>query len=168
MSVAAPAASRIEDIARSLDERGCYVYFDRILVRPCEDSGTPLKWWVALNISRIVPDNDLLGDTHAYTFGRGIHAHVTLGYIQYNTPPDTPQWNVTYTRLGPCGPLLFGVHTHLQWKLDARHDLQCLYLQDILSTTSSTDAKCFITLSTFAAELGNMPGRPYHVSIQAK
>ena len=171
MSAAALVASRLLDIARSLDDRGCYVYFDRILIKACVEIGVPLKLWVALNVTRIVPDNNLLGDAHAYAFGREIDAHVTLGYIQNNTPPDTLQGNVTDTRPGPCGQLLFGVHTHLLWKLDdrnARHDVQCLYLQDILTTTWHGNAECFVTLSTFAEELGNRSGRPYHASIRAK
>ena len=81
MSAAALVASRLLDIARSLDDRGCYAYFDRILIRPCEETGAPLKWWVALNATRIVPDSNLLGDAHAYAFGREIDAHVTLGDI---------------------------------------------------------------------------------------
>ena len=161
MSASAAVASRILDIARSLDGRGCYVYFDRTLTRLCEETGAPLTWWVGLNVSRIVPDNNLLDDAHSYTFERELDVHVTLGYIHSNTPPDI--------RSELCGQLLFGVHTHLHWKLVERHDMQCLYLQDVLTTAWHRNAECFVTLSTFAKrEVGNLPGRPYHVSIRAR
>ena len=97
--------------------------------------------------------------------------HMLLWGIQNDTPPDTLQWNVTNTRSEPCAQLMFGAHTHLLWKLhdsNARHDVQCLYLQDVLTTAWHENAECFFKLSTFAEELGNLPRRPYHVSIWAK
>ena len=159
------SSQTLEDISRSMDGLGWFVYFEDAIAT----NGDPPNVWIGLNVEKIVRDNSDEGD--AIFFTGAVKAHVTLGYaasIDEDPPPPLeppPPW------LSPRRPSLWKVHTHLIWchqdkYANRRTDVECIYLNNPVTELPDHGAECIHKLSKMAADLFNLSPRPYHISIR--